>query len=185
MFINVFLLLLSIFFTECTSKLGDADTANPTPGCDSSEIVNSGRNTVGVALTSSDEDKDTSSDAKKFGWTVDDHKFTLAPEDSNRIGDLQTSFTIDLQTGQIAVALDATLDFESSGPITLYVEVTDQNIEGGWSTPIKEEGNLLITLTNINERPVANEVGPFYFLKGSEIEGKGSKIGTEVGVLTA
>ena len=150
------------------------------PGCSNTEIAADGRATVGAVLTTSDLDTDTWSSGghADFGWTSSSHKFSLAPADSNRIGDSQTSFTIGESNGQIAAALNANLDFEARGRITLHVEVTDQNINGGWSSPIKVEGDLFVTLTNINEQPVTDSVGPFYFKKDSAI-------GTEVGTLTA
>ena len=62
--------------------------------------------------------------------------------------------------------------------ITLYVKVSDQNKNGGWSQPIGVEGSLFIDVNNINERPVMDPAGPFYFKKFSPS-------GTEIGTLTA
>lgn len=132
-------------------------------------------------MTSSDLDTTATAGAghaKDFGWTVDSHQFSLLPSDSNRNGDAQNSFTIGQSTGQIAVKLNAPLDHETMSRITLYVKVSDQNINGGWSQPIGVEGSLFIDVNNINERPVMDPAGPFYFKKFSPS-------GTEIGTLTA
>lgn len=149
------------------------------PGCDSTETA--ARATVGDALTSSDLDTTTTSGAghaKDFGWTVDSHQYSLLPFDADRIGDRQNSFTIGLANGQIAVKLNANLDHETQSRITLYVKVTDQNKNGGWSQPIGVEGSLFITVNNMNEKPVMDPAGPFYFEKLSESN-------TKIGTLTA
>jgi hypothetical protein len=130
---------------ECKEKLSAPF------GCTDSEITALGRDTVGDALTSSDPDDDTTTGtgtAHAFGWTESSHKYSLAPADSTRKGDVQGFFTIDVDSGQIMAKVDALLDFESMGRLTLYVEVTDQNINNGWSSPLKAEGSLKIDLVS-------------------------------------
>jgi len=128
-------------------------------GCTSTEITANNRNLVGSALTTSDLDTTTggAGTAQHFGWTTSSHQFSLQAVDPTRRGDVQNLFTIDQSTGQIATKLGAVLDHETLGRVTLYVEVQDQNINGGWSAPIKAEGNLLISVDNINERPTMGE----------------------------
>jgi hypothetical protein len=126
---------------ECKEKLSAPF------GCTDSEIIALERNEVGDALTSSDPDK-TTADHGDFGWTASSHKYSLAPADSTRNGDVQDFFTIDVNSGQIMATVNALLDFESMGRLTLYVEVTDQNINNGWSSPLKAEGSLKIDLVS-------------------------------------
>lgn len=132
-------------------------------------------------MASSDLDTTTTNGAghaKDFGWTVDSHQYSLSPVDATRIDDRQNSFTIGLESGQIAVKLNAKLDHETQKRITLYVKVTDQNKNGGWSQAIEVEGSLFINVNNINEKPVVDPAGPFYFVKLSTPS-------TEIGTLTA
>ena len=130
---------------ECKEKLSAPF------GCTDSEITADGRDTVGAAVSSSDPDDDTTTGtgtAHDFGWTESSHKYSLAPADSTRNGDVQDFFTIDVNSGQIMATVNALLDFESMGRLRLYVEVTDQNINNGWSSPLKAEGSLKIDLVS-------------------------------------
>ena len=127
---------------ECKEKLSAPF------GCTDSEITADGRDTVGAAVSSSDPDDDTTTGtgtAHDFGWTESSHKYSLAPA---RNGDVQDLFTIDVDSGQIKTKVNAGLDFESMSFLTLYVEVTDQNTNGGWSPPLKTEGSLKIKLVS-------------------------------------
>jgi hypothetical protein len=132
---------------ECKAKLSIPF------GCTSSEITDSGRDTVGAAVSSSDPDDDATTGtetAYDFGWTESSHKYSMAPADSTRNGDVQAMdfFTIDVNSGQIMAKVNALLDFESMRRLILYVEVTDQNINNGWSSPLKAEGSLKIDLVS-------------------------------------
>ncbi len=66
------------------------------------------------------------------------------------------SFTIDSSTGQIRVATDADLDFETKRTLRVTVEVTDGRDDKGDDDmdAIDDRQNVTITLTDVNEAPV-------------------------------
>ena len=162
--------------SECTSVTPPPNSVSK--ACDGTDIVNRGRNAIGAVLTSTDLDTSHAS----FGWTASSHQFSLAPA-TDSFGDAQDLFTMGLTTGQLAVKLGAALDFEEQASVTLHVLVTDQNIGGGPAyhpagVPIQAKGQFNVAVTNINEQPIADSVGPFYFTKFSPVN-------TLVGTLTA
>jgi len=152
-------------------------------------------------LTSTDADTVSAHDS--FGWTADgtNHQYTLELRDAKCTpaellspqcqGDdncrcrnyAQDWFKMNVATGQLSVKLDAKLNYETQNTISIFVVVTDQNKGGGpayhpGSKPESAEGEFVVNVLNLNEAPIIDRVGPFYFKKGSAI-------GTVIGTLTA
>ena len=134
-------------------------------------------------LTSIDADTDSAHDS--FGWTAanDNHAFTLEPTDNKRVGDAQDRFNIDITTGQLSVKSGALLDYEDQNTLSIFVVVTDKNIEGGPTyhpagAAMRATGEFTVNVLNLNEAPIIDPVGPFYFKKNSILD-------TVIGTLTA
>jgi VCBS repeat-containing protein len=80
---------------------------------------------------------DVAADFTDFADLVDDE-----------LADVDNMFFVDRQTGEITVANSAALDFETSGPFTLGVNVRE--VDGTQSTV-----TVTINLTDVNEAPTA------------------------------
>ena len=134
-------------------------------------------------LTSTDADTDSAHNT--FGWTAygTNHQYTLEPADATRVGDAQDYFTMNIATGQLSVKLGAELNHEEQKILSIFVKVTDQNIGGGPAyhpagVPMSATGEFVVNVLNLNEAPIIDRVGPFYFKKNSAIN-------TVIGTLTA
>ena len=90
---------------------------------------------------------------------------------------------MDIGTGQLSVKLGAELNHEEQKILSIFVKVTDQNIGGGPAyhpagVPMSATGEFVVNVLNLNEAPIIDRVGPFYFKKNSDIN-------TVIGTLTA